>query len=261
MPPLEAVEVQAQGQVGSNPTAPVVFAGGVVSAASFSPGATLAPGAIVSVFGRNLARGINQSSRVPLETTLGGASLRIGNANVPLFYAGDGQINAQIPFDLATNTRQQLVARTQLADGTQVVTVPETITIGTSQAAIFTMSQDGRGQGAILGADGRLVDRAAPARAGDFVQVYCTGLGATNPAVASGQAAPDAEPLARVVTAVEARVGGRSAAVQFAGLAPRFVGLYQVNVQIPEGVAPGDAVSLVLTQNGVPSNTVTLAVR
>jgi len=59
---------------------------------------------------------------------------------------------------------------------------------------------------------------------------------------------------------VAATVGGAKAAVQFAGLAPGFVGLYQVNVQIPQGVAAGDAVPLVISQNGVASNTVTLAI-
>ena len=68
-------------------------------------------------------------------------------------------------------------------------------------------------------------------------------------------------PLSRVVTPVEARIGGRDAAVQFAGLAPGFVGLYQVNVEVPAGVEPGPAATLVLLQNGAPSNTVTLAVR
>ena len=49
--------------------------------------------------------------------------------------------------------------------------------------------------------------------------------------------------------------------MQFAGLAPGFVGLYQVNLQMPPGVEPGPAVTLVLLQNGAPSNTVTLAVQ
>ena len=60
---------------------------------------------------------------------------------------------------------------------------------------------------------------------------------------------------------MEARIGGRDAGVQFAGLAPGFVGLYQLNLQVPPGVEPGPAVTLVLLQNGAPSNTVTLAVR
>jgi len=60
---------------------------------------------------------------------------------------------------------------------------------------------------------------------------------------------------------VEATVGGKAAVVHFAGLAPGYVGLYQVNVQIPESVTSGPAVPLVLYQNGVPSNTVTLGIR
>ena len=132
-----------------------------------------------------------------------------------------------------------------------VITVPETITITAAQPGIFSINQQGTGQGAVLDArtPPRLVDGAAPARVGDVVQVFCTGLGASQPRVRSGDAAP-AEPLARVVTPVEARIGGRPATVHFAGLAPGFVGLYQVNVQIPEGVEPGPAVPLVILQNG-----------
>jgi uncharacterized protein (TIGR03437 family) len=67
--------------------------------------------------------------------------------------------------------------------------------------------------------------------------------------------------VATVVNAVTATIGGINAPVHFAGLAPGFVGLYQVNVQAPAGVTAGSAVPLVLTQAGVSSNTVTLAIR
>ncbi len=262
LPPLAPVEVQAQGQVSGNPSAPAVNVGGVVNAASFARDAAVAPGAIVSVFGRNLARGQNPATRVPLETILGGATLNVGGVDAPLFYAGGGQINAQLPFELTPNSRPSLAVRTG-RDGSapEAITVPETITIAATQPGIFTMNQQGTGQGAIVDVRGRVVDRNAPAAGGEFVQVFCTGLGVTDPRVRSGQPAPDTEPLARVVMPVEASVGGRPARVLFAGLAPRFVGLYQVNVEIPAGTAPDPEVPLVLIQNGVPSNTVTLAIR
>jgi uncharacterized protein (TIGR03437 family) len=76
----------------------------------------------------------------------------------------------------------------------------------------------------------------------------------------SGEAAPPS-PLARVVTPATVTIGGQPGAVQFAGLTPGYAGLYQVNVQIPSGLTPNAAVSLVVSQDGVPSNTVTLAVR
>jgi len=259
-PGLVAAVLQTRGRVGENAAAPVLFSGGIVSAASFARAAPLAPGAIVSAFGRSLARGNNVATRLPLETTLGGATLNVGGVDVPLFYTGEGQINAQLPFDLRPNSRPQVLVRTS-RESAETVSVPESVTVAVVQPAIFTMNQQGTGQGAIVDVGGRVVDNNAPAARSEVVQVYCTGLGITNPVVRSGEPAPAAEPLARVVAPVEAQVGGRPARVLFAGLAPGFVGLYQVNVEIPDGVTPGPEVPLVLFQGGVPSNTVTLAIR
>jgi uncharacterized protein (TIGR03437 family) len=135
--------------------------------------------------------------------------------------------------------------------------------VAATQPAMFTLDQSGQGQGLIFLTRPNgyvLADAANPARAGDVLVVYATGLGEVNPPVATGAAAPGL-PLSRAVTLVEAKIGGRDAGVQFAGLAPGFVGLYQVNVQVPLGVEPSPAATLVLLQNGAPSNTVTLAVR
>jgi uncharacterized protein (TIGR03437 family) len=258
LPPLQAAEATVQGSVTANASAPTLYAQGIVNAASFAQGAELAPGTIVSVFGRNLAQ--TGAASLPIPTLLGGASLSIGGKDAPLFYSSDGQINAQIPFELTANARHQAVVRTQKGGG-QALTVPETITLAAVRPGIFSTNQQGNGQGAVLNAGGALVDSSAAAAAGEVVQVFATGLGMTSPAVASGQLAPGAEPLARVTAAVTAEIEGRPATVHFAGLAPGFVGLYQVNVEIPAGVAPSAAARLVLRQAGVPSNTVTLAVR
>jgi uncharacterized protein (TIGR03437 family) len=255
LPPLAPVEIQARGAVGANAAAPALNSGGIVNGASFAPAAPLAPGSIISVFGANFASSPAGASSLPLPKTLAGASLQVGGLDVPLFYSSGGQVNAQLPFELALNTRPQLIVK-----GASFVTVPETITVAAARPGIFTTSQDGRGQGVIMDTANRLVDSANPAKAGDVVVVYCTGLGATNPAVRSGEAAP-ASPLAKVTTPVQVTIGGQPAVVQFAGLTPNFVGLYQVNVQIPAGVTPGSSVPLVISQDGVPSNTVTLAVR
>jgi uncharacterized protein (TIGR03437 family) len=260
LPPLAAAEVKAQGQVLSNTRSPAVFSGGVVSAASYG-GAALAPGALVSVFGRKLAAATGGASSLPLPTTLNGSVLSVGGIDSPLIFASDGQINAQLPAELPPNSRTQVIVRLRKAGASEILSVPETVTLAAVQPAIFTTNQQGTGQGAIRDEQDRLVDASAPVAAGSVVQVYCTGLGATSPAVASGQAAPAVEPLARVVAPVEARIGGQTAPVLFAGLAPGFAGLHQVNVQIPPGVTPGPAVELVLWQSGVPSNTVTLAIR
>jgi uncharacterized protein (TIGR03437 family) len=252
---LPSVEILRQGKVDEGGKTAAVYPGGVVHAASFAPAAPLAPGSIISVFGANLAPSPAGASTLPLPKTLAGASLQVGGYEAPLFYSSSGQVNAQLPFEVAAATRPQLIVK-----GADFVTVPETITVAAARPGIFTTNQQGTGQGMIMDVANRLVDSTNPAKAGDVVVVYCTGLGATNPAVRSGEAAP-ASPLAKVVTPVTVTIGGQPAVVQFAGLTPGFVGLYQVNAQIPAGVTPSAAVSLVLSQDGVPSNTVTLGVR
>lgn len=252
---------QVQSQVASS-TAPVVFAGGVVSAASLQPKAPLAPGSIVSIFGGKQATATAVAKDVPLPTTLAGASVTVGGKPAPLFFASDGQINAQLPFDLPPNSRQQLVLTAQSGwTNSKMFAVPETITIAAAQPAIFTTNSQGTGQGSIVDVNWRIVDTTNPAKAGNVVQAFGTGFGATSPAVAAGAAAPSAEPLALVTIPMTATIGGKPATVRYAGLAPGYAGLYQVNVQVPDGVAPGSAVTLVLYQNAVASNTVTLAIR
>ncbi len=253
--------VQAQGTVQANPTVPALFAGGVVNGASFAPGEALAPGSIVSVFGLNLASGLNFASQVPLETTLGGATMNIGGVEAPLFFTSDGQVNAQIPFELAPNSRPHVVVQTRRdGSGPEAITVPGTITLAGARPGIFTTNQQGTGQGAILDAQGQLVDGAAPAAAGEIIQVFCTGLGAVKEQVETGAPAPS---FSTVQLPVTVTIGGLDAAIAYQGLAPGFVGLYQVNAVVPAGVAAGGAVPLGLTQNGIvanPGQPVTIAV-
>jgi len=85
-------------------------------------------------------------------------------------------------------------------------------------------------------------------------------LGLTEPAVASGEPGPS-EPLAKVKTPVTVTIGAQPARVTFAGLAPGFAGVYQVNAEVPAGISPGDAVAVVIIQGGSASNTATIAVR
>jgi adhesin/invasin len=81
-----------------------------------------------------------------------------------------------------------------------------------------------------------------------------------SPSVPEG-VAPPTTPLSNTTTPVTATIGGQTATVAFAGLAPGFPGLYQVNVVIPSGVAPGDNVPVVLTEGSQVSQPVTIAVR
>ena len=177
---------------------------------------------------------------------------------MPLLFANEGQVNAVVPYGLALNTRQQIVVRRGNS-----YSVPELITVAAAQPAVFTKEQTGKGQGLIFVASPgglRLADAASPARAEDAIVIYCSGLGAVSPPVAAGAAALSS-PLSTTVNPVSVTIGGREAQVFFAGLAPGFAGLYQVNAIVPPGINPGNEAPVSLTVAGQTSPPVAMAVR
>ena len=89
--------------------------------------------------------------------------------------------------------------------------------------------------------------------------MFATGLGRVTDAPASGEAAI-ANPLSETSASPEVSIGGAAANVLFAGLAPGFIGLYQVNVQVPAAAPSGDAVGVSLRIGGAESNVVTIAI-
>jgi uncharacterized protein (TIGR03437 family) len=113
----------------------------------------------------------------------------------------------------------------------------------------------------VNGTTNALITLSSPAHAGDVIVIYCNGLGAVNPPVASGAPAPSVEPLARTVNPLTLTTGSVNATVNFAGLAPGSPDLYQVDAVVPSGVTPGDQVSMVLTIAVQTSPTVNMAVR
>ncbi len=232
---------------------PLVAAGAVLNAASYASAAPLAPGSIVSIFGSNLSFGLAGAVALPLETQLAGTTVTVGGKAAPLLYVSGGQINTQVPYGLPVNARSQVIVRRGDA-----YTSPEAITLAAAQPAVFTKSQDGKGQAIAVKQDGRLAEPASPAQAGDVLVFYCAGLGETNPPAVAGSAA-SSSPLMTVANPVTVTIGGQQAVVSFAGLVPGFTGLYQLNVAIPAGIT-GEAVPVVITQAAQSSPPVTIAV-
>jgi len=263
---LEA-EAKATASIGANPNPKGLLSqGGVLLAAGYRSG-PVAPGSIVSLFGQNFtasAATSHSAVSLPLPTKLGPVRVLIGEKEAPLFYVGSGQVNAQVPAELPADRRLQVQVET---DG--VLSAPEPLQTVTNQPGIFTLdAKYGKQQGAILIANtDRLAMRqtpgvpSEPVERGGYISIFCTGLGATEPAVPSGQGGPSSGPPALVKLPVSVTIGGQSAPVSFAGLAPGLVGVYQVNAQVPQSVTPGDEVPVVITQGGAQSNTVTIAVR
>ncbi|HXP83253.1 MAG TPA: IPT/TIG domain-containing protein [Bryobacteraceae bacterium] len=233
----------------------IVDSGGVLNAASFAGSSPVAPGSLITIFGAHLANGSpGQQATVPLPTQLGNTQVLMAGRSLPLLYASDGQVNAQVPFDLPVDVPSQLVVQIGSA-----LSVPEPVLVAPAQPAVFTTAESGQGQGAIVnGITNVVADSSAPVTAGDTVVIYCTGLGAVNPPVPLGTAANGPTPTVQPVTAT---IGGNSATVNYAGLAPGFPGLYQVNAVVPNGIAPSGQVPVVLMTAGQTSPAVTIAVR
>jgi uncharacterized protein (TIGR03437 family) len=198
---------------------PVLAAGTpVVDAAVAAP--ALAPGGLISIFGTGLAAETSQSPG-PFPLSLSGTTVTVNGEPLPLLYVSSGQVNAQMPFDV----RGAAVLRLTTSTGF----IETAIKVLEAAPAIFPEG--------IRHATGASVTSALPARAGEAVVVYLTGLGQVTGGVMTGQAAPLS--LTPVLATVEAKIGDRSVAPFFAGLTPGFVGVYQVNVIVPADLPPG----------------------
>jgi len=245
------------GTVAANPTAPVVSPGGAVNSASYAA-APLAPGSRISIFGSNLAPALAENDTSPYPTKLGGTQVVLGGEALPLQVAAPGQINAVVPYDLPIGVPQQLIVQQG------VNAMPENVVLAAAEPGVFTQDQSGRGPGvvAVVKPDGTAFENTPsnPASAGDTLVIYCTGLGPIAPPVPAGTA-PPLSPLSNTVNPVTVTIAGIAARVPFAGLAPGFVGAYQVNVTVPAGIAPGPSVPLVLSAAGASSVPVTVAIQ
>ncbi len=236
-------------------SSPVIQPSGTVNDASFVT--PVAPGSIAGVFGSNLS--IGQASALvptPLPMTLAESSFTVGGVAAPLFFAMPGQVNLQIPWELAGQTQASVVVTVN-----GVVSVAETVPIVPFAPGIFSMNLSGAGQGAVLIAPGaQLAAPGTPVSRGAYVSIFCTGLGAVTIQPATGVAAA-ASPLSLTVTSPTVTIGGIAAVVSYSGLAPGFAGLYQVNAVVPLGVTPGNAVPVAISAGSIVSNTVTIAVQ
>jgi len=252
---IVAVDAQDRVWYGNNGSSRIGLlqpVGTVVSAASFQGPPGVAPGAIVALFGMNLARATRSAQALPLPSSLEDTTVRFNDTPAPLFFVSGSQINAQAPFELSGETARVEVRRASALIMTQ------TVPVVASAPGIFTVNQQGSGAGIIVHAqDFRLVTESAPAQAGEFIAIFLSGLGRLEPAVASGAAAPS--PPARTPAQPQVTIAGRPATVSFSGAAPGFVGLNQINVQVPAGT-PAGAQPLQVSIDGRSSNTVTLAV-
>jgi uncharacterized protein (TIGR03437 family) len=240
-----------------------------LNAASYAIGQPVTPGSLVAIFGTNLADALARADTIPLSTTLGSTSVTFNNIPAPLHFVSPGQINAQLPWNV-------LPAGTTSGTATLVVTRggilsnPADVPLGPFSPGLFTLPGNGLGPAVALNDDDFSLAqpegsvpgfKTQPSRIGRFIVFYALGLGEVNPSPPSNGNIPGST-LRTVTNPVTVLIGGVPVKPTFAGLAPQFVGVYQVNVQIPNGTPTGDAVPLQLQMGGISStNQATIAIR
>jgi uncharacterized protein (TIGR03437 family) len=224
-----------------------------VNAASFEAGLT--PGSAATAFLDGILDSdqVIPATAIPLPTTLGGVAVFVNGAPAPLYAVSRDQVNFQAPFGLAAPGPAAVEIRRNgaplAAANTGVLAF---------QPGVF--SYEGTTNAIVVhNSDYTLANEARPAEEGENVFFYATGLGPVSGPPPTGDAAP-VSPLAQAATAPEVAIAGIRCDVQFAGLAPGLVGVYQVNIRIPEGVPPG-AQELIVRAGGASSPPATILVR
>jgi uncharacterized protein (TIGR03437 family) len=222
--------------------------GGVLAADLDTAATTLAPGELFSIFGSrlvNVGTGLNGWAGQTLPISLNGASVSVALRRAALLFVAPGQINAQVPLD------------TPLGPQTLVVTSPNGATVGfTVQIAAAAPAIFFSPLTAVLNnSNYSLVTTANPAKPGDTLLVYCTGLGQTNPAQSTGVISS----TLAYTASVTATMGGKPATVIYSIASPSFPGLYQVAVTVPAGLT--GSVPLVLQEGSATSNSVPVALK
>ncbi len=209
-------------------TTPVISDGGVVNAASFTPG--LAPATFAAVFGASLAGGMTDVASAPFPTSLDGVQVTVNGNSAPIVSVFDRQINFVIPPDAPIGPVDIGVTTPLGASATTRVL------LSASAPAIF-FGADNLGAVRIAGTANTTADQ--PALAGDYLEIYGTGLNGATP---------------------EVTIGGIPATVSYSGAFALGVGFDQINVQVPDGVASGDQ-PLVMKIGSVASNSVIVKIQ
>jgi uncharacterized protein (TIGR03437 family) len=248
-------------------SSPAINQGGIVNGATFQAGEPVAPGSLISIFGSDLASGLAGADSIPLSTSLGNATVTFtattGTFNAPLLFVDPNQMNVQVPWEvLGPGATSDNVTVTVTMNG--VVSQAATVNVGSVSPGIFVFN----GMGLVANLDNTFAWPAGsvkgltthPAQLGDTVVMYTTGLGPVDSPIADG--ANSTDKLRRTTTTPVVLFGGVQGNVTFSGLSPDYVGVYQLNVQIPATATPGNSVPVQIQIGGIttPATAATMAI-
>jgi uncharacterized protein (TIGR03437 family) len=168
---------------------------------------------------------------------------------LPMLFVSSGQINGQLPFNVDGNSTMALHTPGGVSDNFN-------FSILQGAPSVFRSASAGPATGlaTVFRADnGEPVTPSNPVHYNDTIVIYATGLGRTAPAVDSGMPAP-MDVLAWAVIPPRVTLGGRDLFVQYSGLVPGTIGLYQINATVPGGVPQGMEIPLEISQDGTSTS-------
>jgi uncharacterized protein (TIGR03437 family) len=233
------------------------FATFLVNGASAIAG-PIAPGEIITILGQNIgppdpaASATDPIGEAP--TNLGGGRVLFDGIPAPLLYASATQVNAIVPYEVATTGSTMVEVE---YNGARVPAGG--FVLAPTAPAIFTVDSTGQGQAKARNADNSVNSPQNPAARGSVIQVYGTGEGVTSPRGVTGDASAGRKP----VLPVTIKTGGADATVQDAVSAPGMMpGVLQVSALVPQNIVPGASVPIFLTIGDAHSQDgVTIAVK
>jgi uncharacterized protein (TIGR03437 family) len=205
-----------------------------------------APGGLITVWGTHLSATNGATSAIPLPTAVANSCLTVNGQPMPLVFVSSGQVNAQMPFTAFGNVTIQVHTPAGQSDNFNILVPP-------SAPAVFLSGSAGPQTNlptVVRFANNLLVTDSDPVHRGDILTIYLTGLGAVSPAVATGYPAPGFPDLAQTPTNPTVTIGGVGLGILYSGLAPGEVGVYQLNVTVPNTVPQGLSVPLTISLNG-----------
>jgi uncharacterized protein (TIGR03437 family) len=214
---------------------------GVANGASFTQ--AVSPGAILSVFGSQLAPSAASASSVPLPISMAGVAATVNGVAAPLYYVSAGQLNIQIPYETSAGS-----ATLSVNNNGQVTS--KIFNVSAAAPGVFFNSQNG------------LIVPTGSATRGQIITLFITGAGSVTPAIATGAAPASGTAIAnlpRPSQAVTVMVGGVAAASEFVGIPVGLVGVTQINFQVPTSIGIGTQ-PVVVIAGGVSSPAAHLSV-
>jgi len=216
---------------------------------------TAAPGSIISIFGTGLSpltSDLNGFAGITaLTSAIDGITVTVGGVKAPFYFASPGQLNVQVPFEVAAGPQTVVVTTA----GGASTAFP--LTVASAAPSIFV---DANGTGAIVkNSDFSVITTANKAKVGDIIVIYSTGLGQVTPAALTGVLLKPPATSFNNTGTVTVTIGGTNAVVIYSIASPGFAGLYQTAVTVPSGVT--GSVAVVLSSGTTKSNSVNIAVQ